>query len=287
MINLRAGDKAPLLHEPFEGEPDRFQAKVVEVFQAGPGPIRLLPELKLPNGKIHRRRPLLLENEPQWYKDAVIYELHVRSFYDSNNDGIGDFKGLVEKLEFLEGLGVTALWLLPFYPSPLKDDGYDIADYYDINPQYGTLKDFKEFLKKAHEKNIRVITELVINHTSNEHPWFQRARREKPGSPFRDFYVWNNTPEKYRDARIIFKDFESSNWSWDAVAQAYYWHRFYSHQPDLNFENPQVRKPVRRVLDFPSGLLTTVRRRACENDAVLRPSPNLPRSPFALSIPGL
>lgn len=188
--------------------------------------------------------------EITWYKDAVIYELHVRGFYDSNDDGIGDFKGLTEKLDYLEGLGITAIWLLPFYPSPLKDDGYDISDYLGIHEDYGTLKDFKEFLKTAHGKGIRVIIELVLNHTSNEHVWFQRARIARPGTKQRNFYVWSDTPDKYKDARIIFKDFEASNWTWDPVAKAYYWHRFYSHQPDLNYENPDVQKEVLRVIDF-------------------------------------
>jgi maltose alpha-D-glucosyltransferase/alpha-amylase len=185
-----------------------------------------------------------------WYKDAVIYEVHVKSFYDSNNDGIGDFPGLIEKLDYLQELGVTALWLLPFYPSPLLDDGYDIADYFNINPDYGTLSDFKRFLREAHRRDIRVITELVINHTSNQHPWFQRSRRAAPGSAWRDFYVWSDTVEKYKDARIIFTDFETSNWAWDPVAQAYYWHRFYRHQPELNYDNPRVRKEIFRVLEF-------------------------------------
>jgi len=185
-----------------------------------------------------------------WYKDAIIYELHVRSFMDSANDGIGDFKGLASKLDYLQDLGVTAIWLLPFYPSPLRDDGYDIANYEDINPAYGQLRDFKHFLREAHERGLRVITELVMNHTSDQHPWFQRARRAKPGSAERDFYVWSDTPEKYKDARIIFKDFEPSNWSWDPVAQAYYWHRFYAHQPDLNYENPAVMKAMLNTLDF-------------------------------------
>jgi maltose alpha-D-glucosyltransferase / alpha-amylase len=192
--------------------------------------------------------------DPLWYKDAVIYELHVRSFSDSNADGIGDFVGLTEKLEYLKGLGVTALWLLPFYPSPLRDDGYDIADHFGINPAYGTLKDFKRFLRRAHDLGLRVITELVVNHTSNEHVWFQRARRAPPGSRLRDFYVWSDTSRRYEDARIIFKDFEASNWSWDPVAQAYYWHRFYSHQPDLNFDNPAVHEALFRVVDFWLGL---------------------------------
>ncbi|HMC26665.1 MAG TPA: alpha-amylase family protein, partial [Verrucomicrobiae bacterium] len=185
-----------------------------------------------------------------WYKNAIIYEVHVRAFADSNADGIGDFRGLTQHLDYLHDLGVTAIWVLPFYPSPLKDDGYDIADYYSINPIYGTLNDFKTFLKEAHHRGLRVITELVINHTSDQHPWFQRSRRAKPGSPWRDFYVWNDTPDKYKDARIIFRDFEPSNWSLDPVAQRYYWHRFYSHQPDLNFDHPEVHNEVQDVLDF-------------------------------------
>ncbi len=185
-----------------------------------------------------------------WYKDAVIYELHIKSFHDSNNDGIGDIQGVIEKLDYLQELGVTALWLLPFYPSPLLDDGYDIADYFNINPDYGTLSDFKKLLREAHKRDIRIITELVINHTSDQHKWFQRSRRAKPGSPWRDFYVWSDTTERYKEARIIFTDFESSNWAWDPVAQAYYWHRFYKHQPDLNYDNPRVRKEILRVLDF-------------------------------------
>jgi maltose alpha-D-glucosyltransferase/alpha-amylase len=192
----------------------------------------------------------MLVNDPLWYKDAVIYEVHVRAFCDSIGDGYGDFRGLTQKLDYLQNLGVTAIWLLPFYPSPLRDDGYDIADYTAINPQYGTLEHFREFLDQAHERGLRVITELVINHTSDQHPWFQRARRAAPGSPERDFYVWSDTPEKYRDARIIFKDFETSNWAYDQVARAYYWHRFYSHQPDLNFENPAVWQALLPAVDF-------------------------------------
>ena len=191
-----------------------------------------------------------LEDDPLWYKDAIIYELHVKAFYDSNSDGIGDFRGLTEKLAYLEDLGITAIWLLPFYPSPLRDDGYDIADYFNVHPDYGMLKDFKEFLREAHGRGIRVITELVLNHTSDQHPWFKKSRRSKPGSQWRDFYIWSDTPDKYQDARIIFKDFETSNWAWDPVAEAYYFHRFYSHQPDLNFDNPQVRRMILRVLDF-------------------------------------
>ena len=189
-------------------------------------------------------------DDPLWYKDAIIYEIHVRAFFDSDGDGIGDFRGLTAKLDYLQDLGVTALWLLPFYPSPLRDDGYDIADYTSVHPAYGTLEDFQLFLDEAHERGLRVITELVINHTSDQHPWFQRARRAPPGSPERDFYVWSDTDTKYPDARIIFKDFETSNWTWDPVANAYYWHRFFSHQPDLNFDNPQVQEELFRALDF-------------------------------------
>ncbi len=195
-------------------------------------------------------RPRVSDSDPLWYKDAIIYELHVRAFADSDGDGIGDFNGLLGKLDYLQDLGVTALWLLPFYPSPLRDDGYDIADYTNVHPSYGTLNDFKRVLAAAHDRGLRVITELAINHTSNEHPWFQRARRSPKGSRYREFYVWSDTPERYGEARIIFEDFETSNWSWDPVASAYYWHRFYSHQPDLNFDNPEVQNAVLRVLDF-------------------------------------
>lgn len=188
--------------------------------------------------------------EPFWYKSGVIYEVHVRAFYDSNENGVGDFRGLTQKLDHLKDLGVTALWLLPFYPSPLKDDGYDIADYFNVHPMYGTLEDFKIFLGEAHRRNLRVITELVMNHTSDQHPWFQRARRAKPGNRWRDFYVWSETPDRYKDARIIFKDVEVSNWTWDHVANAYYWHRFFSHQPDLNYDNPEVFDEMVKVLDF-------------------------------------
>ena len=192
----------------------------------------------------------LLESDPLWYKDAIIYELHVRAFADSNGDGRGDFRGLTQKLDYLKDLGVTTLWLLPFYPSPLRDDGYDIADYGDVHPDYGTLQDFRVFLRSAHRRGMRVITELVINHTSDQHDWFQRSRQAKRGSKWWNYYVWSDTPEKYQAARIIFKDFESSNWAWDPVAQAYYWHRFYSHQPDLNFESAAVRRSIFQVLDF-------------------------------------
>ncbi len=195
----------------------------------------------LPTSATPRRRKvetLRLDDDPLWYKDALIYELHVRAFQDSDGDGSGDFRGLLEKLPYLQDLGVNAIWLLPFYPSPGRDDGYDIADYTDVNPMYGTLADAHAFVKEAHQRGMRVINELVCNHTSDQHPWFQRARRARPGSAARDFYVWSETNQKYQDARIIFKDFETSNWTWDHVAGAYFWHRFYSHQPDLNFENP-------------------------------------------------
>lgn len=195
-------------------------------------------------------KKIQLTPEPLWFKDAIIYELHVKAFQDSDGDGIGDFKGLTQRLDYLEDLGVTAIWLLPFYPSPLRDDGYDIADYYNIHPDYGTMRDFKAFLHEAHKRGLRVITELVINHTSEQHEWFQKSRRAKPGSPWRDFYVWSDTAEKFRDARIIFKDFESSNWAWDPVARSYYWHRFYSHQPDLNFDNPKVQQAIFQVMDY-------------------------------------
>lgn len=185
-----------------------------------------------------------------WYQQAVIYELHVRSFCDSDGDGVGDFIGLTSKLDYLKEMGVSAIWLLPFYPSPLRDDGYDIADYFSVNPAYGTFEDFRNFLAEAHRRELRVITELVINHTSDQNPWFQRARSAAPGTSERDFYVWSESPERYRDARIIFKDFEASNWTWDPVAKAYFWHRFYSHQPDLNFENPEVHSALFKVVDF-------------------------------------
>ncbi len=189
-----------------------------------------------------------------WYRDAVLYELHVRSFADSNDDGVGDFRGLTSKLGYLQELGVTALWLLPFYPSPLRDDGYDISDYRRVHPAYGSMRDFRAFLTEAHRRGLRVVTELVLNHTSDEHPWFQRARRSRPGSAARNFYVWSDTADRYRDARIIFKDFETSNWAFDPVAGEYYWHRFYSHQPSLNYDNPAVRQAIFEVVDFWLGM---------------------------------
>ena len=185
-----------------------------------------------------------------WYKDAIIYELHVRSFFDSNDDGIGDFPGLIQKLDYIHDLGVNTIWLLPFYPSPLRDDGYDIANYLDVNPSYGTLRDFKLFLKEAHARGLRVFTELVVNHTSDQHPWFQAARRAPAGSPKRNYYVWSETGQEYAGVRIIFTDTEKSNWTWDSVANAYYWHRFFSHQPDLNYDNPRVAKAVTRVMNY-------------------------------------
>ena len=185
-----------------------------------------------------------------WYKDAVIYQLHVKAFFDADNDGIGDIAGLTQKLDYIQELGVTTLWLLPFYPSPLRDDGYDIADYKAVNPSYGNVQDFKRLLRECHDRGLRVITELVINHTSDQHPWFQRARLAKPGSNHRNYYVWSDTDQKYQGTRIIFCDTEKSNWTWDSEAQAYFWHRFYAHQPDLNFDNPKVLQEVLNVMRF-------------------------------------
>jgi maltose alpha-D-glucosyltransferase/alpha-amylase len=189
-------------------------------------------------------------SDPLWFKDAIIYQLHVKAFYDSNGDGIGDFRGLTEKLDYVKDLGVNTVWLLPFYPSPLKDDGYDIAAYSDVHPDYGTVAEFRNFLREAHRRNLKVITELVINHTSDQHPWFQAARRAPAGSNKRNYYVWSDTDQRWPETRIIFTDTESSNWAWDPVAKAYYWHRFFSHQPDLNFDNPSVVKAVMRVMRF-------------------------------------
>ncbi|HYX90316.1 MAG TPA: maltose alpha-D-glucosyltransferase [Myxococcaceae bacterium] len=184
-----------------------------------------------------------------WYKTSVIYELHIRAFYDSNADGHGDLPGLIEKLPYLQDLGVDCLWLLPMYPSPLKDDGYDISDYYNIHPDYGTLEDFERLVREAHRRGMRLITELVINHTSDQHPWFQESRRD-PASPKRHWYVWSDTDERYRGARIIFIDTEKSNWTWDPLAKQYYWHRFFSHQPDLNYDNPEVQEAMVDVMRF-------------------------------------
>jgi maltose alpha-D-glucosyltransferase/alpha-amylase len=188
--------------------------------------------------------------DPLWYKDAIIYELHVRAFADSNGDGIGDFPGLLARLDYLQDLGVTCIWLLPFFPSPLRDDGYDIANYVDVNPSYGTLKDFKLFLDAAHQRNMQVLIELVVNHTSDQHPWFKAARLAPPGSPAREMYVWSSTDHLYKNANIIFSDTEKSNWTWDDTAKAYYWHRFFSHQPDLNFDNPAVMEEVLKAMRF-------------------------------------
>jgi maltose alpha-D-glucosyltransferase / alpha-amylase len=189
-------------------------------------------------------------NDALWYKDAVIYQLNVKSFFDSNDDGIGDFKGLTSKLEYIRDLGVNTLWLMPFYPSPLKDDGYDISDYQNVHPQYGSLEDFRTMLHEAHRLGLKVITELIINHTSDQHPWFQAARAAPAGSAQRDFYVWSDTDQKYLDTRIIFTDTETSNWTWDPQAKAYFWHRFFSHQPDLNFDNPRVLEAVLQTMRF-------------------------------------
>ncbi|HEV2619172.1 MAG TPA: maltose alpha-D-glucosyltransferase, partial [Acidobacteriaceae bacterium] len=189
-------------------------------------------------------------SDPFWYKDALIYELHVRAFQDSNGDGIGDFGGLLSRLDYLQELGVTCLWLLPFFPSPLKDDGYDISNYVDVNPSYGTIEDFKQFLDAAHQRGMQVMIELVINHTSDQHPWFQAARRAPKGSAEREMYVWSDTDRKYEGVRIIFTDTEKSNWTWDEQAQAFYWHRFFSHQPDLNFDNPKVMDEVLKAMRF-------------------------------------
>jgi len=193
---------------------------------------------------------IALSDDPLWFKDAIIYEIHIRAFQDSTNDGIGDINGLIDRLDYLCDLGITAIWLLPFYPSPLRDGGYDIADYTDVHEHYGTRADLARLLQEAHRRGIRVITELVLNHTSADHPWFQAARRAPAGSPEREFYVWSDTPARYEDTRIIFKDYETSNWSWDPLAKAYYWHRFYAHQPDLNFDNPAVHDALFQVIDF-------------------------------------
>ena len=192
---------------------------------------------------------MALQEDSLWYKDAVVYQLHVRTFCDSNGDGIGDFVGLTQRLDYLQELGTTAIWLLPFYPSPLRDDGYDIADYTTVHPSYGTLEDFKIFLNAAHTRGIRVIIEMVMNHTSDQHPWFQEAR-SSPSNPKRDWYVWSDTDTKYQGVRIIFLDTELSNWTWDPVSKSYYWHRFFSHQPDLNFDNPAVFEAIWDVMKF-------------------------------------
>lgn len=187
--------------------------------------------------------------DESWYKDAIFYQLHIRAFADGNGDGIGDFLGATQKLDYLQELGISGIWLLPFYASPLKDDGYDVADYHRVHPDYGTLQEFQDFIDAAHARNIRVIADLVLNHTSDQHPWF-RESRSSPASLKRDYYVWSATPDRYQQARVIFKDFETSNWTWDATAQAYYWHRFFSHQPDLNYENPRVQQEMLDVMRF-------------------------------------
>lgn len=192
---------------------------------------------------------MALRNDNLWYKDSIIYQLHVRTFYDSNADGIGDFPGLTQKLGYLQELGVSALWLMPFYPSPLKDDGYDIADYTSVHPSYGTVQDFKTFLNAAHDRNIRVIVEMVLNHTSDQHPWFQESRSSQD-NPKRDWYVWSDTDTRYQGVPIIFVDTEMSNWAWDPISKQYYWHRFFSHQPDLNYDNPAVREAMWQVMKF-------------------------------------
>ncbi|MCO5104496.1 MAG: maltose alpha-D-glucosyltransferase [Burkholderiaceae bacterium] len=203
-----------------------------------------VPALALENVEIDT------SGDPTWYRDAVIYQLNVKAFSDSNEDGVGDFKGVTAKLDYVKDLGVNTIWLMPFYPSPLRDDGYDISEYEDVHPQYGTLDDFREMLEEAHKRGLRVITELVINHTSDQHPWFQAARNAPPGSPERDFYVWSDTDQLYQGTRIIFTDTEKSNWTWDPVARQYFWHRFFSHQPDLNFDNPKVLEAVYRTMRF-------------------------------------
>jgi maltose alpha-D-glucosyltransferase/alpha-amylase len=192
---------------------------------------------------------LQLNRDVLWYKDAIIYQVHVRTFYDSNGDGIGDFQGLEQKLDYLQELGITAIWLMPFFPSPLRDDGYDIADYNAVHSSYGTLEDFRRFLGSAHDRGIRVIIEMVLNHTSDQHPWFQESRSSKD-NPRRDWYVWSNTNARYSEARIIFLDTEKSNWEWDPLSKSYYWHRFFSHQPDLNYDNPAVREQMWTVMEF-------------------------------------
>jgi maltose alpha-D-glucosyltransferase / alpha-amylase len=189
------------------------------------------------------------ESDPLWFKHAVFYEIHVRGFFDGNGDGMGDLRGVTEKLDYLEWLGIDCIWLLPMYPSPLRDGGYDIADFYDIHPDYGTVEDFRAFVDAAHQRQIRVIADLVMNHTSSDHPWFQEAR-SSPDSPKRDWYVWSDTDDRYPDARVIFVDTEPSNWTWDPLAGQYYWHRFFSHQPDLNYENPEVQDEMLRALRF-------------------------------------
>ena len=229
-------------HHPRVGEQPPEKLRTAEIQEAAAGEVREV--IPTPSG------PTPLGDDPLWYKDAIIYQIHIKSFKDSTGDGYGDFKGLIEKLDYVQSLGVTAIWLLPFYPSPLRDEGYDIASYEEINASYGTIDDFKQFMEEAHRRGLRVITELVINHTSDQHPWFQRARKAPKGSPERDFYVWTDDPNQYTGTRIIFTDTEKSNWTWDHEAQQFFWHRFFSHQPDLNFDNPKVREAVIRVMKF-------------------------------------
>jgi maltose alpha-D-glucosyltransferase/alpha-amylase len=211
--------------------------------QDSPTPASIAPEQRQETSAV------LSQDENLWYKDAVIYQLHVRTFCDSNGDGVGDFRGLTGKLDYLQELGINAIWLLPFFPSPLRDDGYDIADYTSVHPAYGSLQDFKDFLAAAHKRRIRVITEMVVNHTSDQHPWFQEARRSRENAK-RDWYVWSETDSRYQAARIIFVDTEMSNWAWDPISKSYYWHRFFSHQPDLNYDNPAVREAIWEVMKF-------------------------------------
>ncbi|HKW11307.1 MAG TPA: alpha-amylase family glycosyl hydrolase, partial [Gemmatimonadaceae bacterium] len=191
-----------------------------------------------------------MPTDPLWYKDAIVYQTHVKAFRDSNADGYGDFRGLTDRLDYIQQLGATCVWILPFFPSPLRDDGYDISSYESINSTYGSIEDFQRFLDAAHERGLKVLIELVINHTSDQHPWFQRARRAPKDSRERNWYVWSDDPNKYAGTRIIFTDTETSNWTWDPVAQQFFWHRFFSHQPDLNFDNPEVLEAVKNVMRF-------------------------------------
>ncbi len=207
------------------------------------------PELIASVGPRAEEAGLALHEDGLWYKDAIVYQVHVRAFFDSNGDGIGDFHGLEQKLEYLQELGITAIWLMPFFPSPLRDDGYDIADYRLVHSSYGNLEDFRNFLNSAHQRNIRVIIEMVLNHTSDQHPWFQQSRSSRD-NPYRDWYVWSETDTSYKGARIIFLDAEMSNWAWDPISKSYYWHRFFSHQPDLNYDNPAVREEMWNVMKF-------------------------------------
>jgi maltose alpha-D-glucosyltransferase / alpha-amylase len=194
----------------------------------------------------------MISNDPLWYKHAVFYEVYVRAFKDSDGDGHGDLRGLMQKLDHIQGLGVDCIWLLPIYPSPLRDDGYDIADFYNIMDTYGTIQDFRELVNAAHDRGMRVITDLVLNHTSDQHPWFQSARQSRH-SPYRDYYVWSDSDQKYKETRIIFLDTEKSNWSWDEEAGQFYWHRFYATQPDLNYDNPAVQEEMIKIMRYLAG----------------------------------